>query len=105
MLQHPVVQGTIILKLKRAQRVGYPLNGVRQRMREVVHGVYAPRVAGIVMCLVPNAIQRRIAKMNIRRRHVDLGAQNARTFREFAVSHSGEKIEIFIRAALAKRAI
>ena len=48
-LDEPVVQRPVILELERADRVRDALDGVGERMREVVHRIDAPRVAGPVM--------------------------------------------------------
>jgi hypothetical protein len=46
---HPVVERAVHLELQRAQRVGDALERVLQRVREVVHGIDAPGVAGAVV--------------------------------------------------------
>ena len=52
-----------------------------------------------------NAVEHRIAQIDIARRHVDLGAQHARAIRKFAGAHAAEQVEIFVDAAVAKRRV
>ena len=101
----PVVQRPVILELERAQRVRDALNRVRQRMREVVHRIDAPRVAGPMMRGVPDAIERRVAHVEIRRRHVDLRAQDVRAVLELARAHPGEEVEVFVDRTVPVRTV
>ena len=54
---------------------------------------------------VQDAVEHRIAQIDVARRHVDLGAQHPRAVREFAGAHAAEEIEILLDRALAKRAV
>ena len=54
---------------------------------------------------VQNAVEHRIAQIDVARRHVDLGAQHARAVRELAGAHAAEQVEILLDAPLAKRAV
>jgi hypothetical protein len=54
--------------------------------------------------LPTDAIQHRIAQIQIRRSHVDLGAQHARAVGEFTGTHAAEQIEALLRGAVAVRA-
>ena len=74
----------------------------RDRMRVVVHRIDAPRVAGAVMVRVPDAVQHRIAHVDVRRRHVDLRAQHVRAVRELARAHAAEQIEVLRRPARSR---
>ena len=85
---HPVVERPVVLELERAERVRDALDGVRQRVRVVVHRVDAPGVAGAVMLGVADAVQHRVAQVDVRRRHVDLGAQHVRAVGELAGAHA-----------------
>src|SRR5207302_1432413 len=58
----PVVQGPMVLKFERANRVRDPFERVGNRMREIVQRVDAPLVAGAVMRRVANSIDRGIAQ-------------------------------------------
>ncbi len=77
-VHEPVVQRPVILELERADRMRDALDRVRDRMRVVVHRVDAPRVARPVMMRATDAIQNRVAHVDVGRRHVDLRAQHAR---------------------------
>jgi hypothetical protein len=57
------------------------------------------------MMRVQDAVQHRIAQIDVARRHVDLRAQHARAVRELAGAHAAEQIEVLLDAAVAERAV
>ena len=101
----PVVERPVILELQRAERVGDLLDRVRRRMREVVHRIDAPRVAGPMMVRAPDAVEDRIAHRDVRRRHVDLRAQHVGAVLELAGAHPREQVEVLFDGAAAVRAV
>ncbi len=52
-----------------------------------------------------NAIEDRIAQIDVARGHVDLGAQDPRTIGKFARPHAPEKVEVLFHTALAPRTV
>ena len=104
-VEEPVVERTVILELQRADRMGDVLDGVGLAMGEVVARVDVPGRAGARMRRVQDAVQHRIAQVDVARRHVDLGAQHARAVRKFAGAHAAEQIEVFLHRAVAERAV
>ena len=62
-------------KFQRADRMRDPFDRVRYRMREIVHRIDAPGIAGAMMRHVQNPVQHGVPHHEVRRRHVDLGAQ------------------------------
>ena len=100
-VDQPVVQRPVILELQRAQRMRDVLERVRRRMREVVHRIDAPRVAGAMVMRVPDAVEHRVAHVDVRRRHVDLRAQHVCAVRELAGAHPREQIEVLRDRAIA----
>ena len=74
-------------------------------MREVVHRIDAPGVAGAVMVRAPDAVEHRIAHVDVRRRHVDLGAQHVRAVLELAGAHAREEVEVLLDRPVAVRAL
>ena len=48
-----------------------------------------------------DAIHHGIAHVQVRRRHVDFGAENARAILKFAFAHALEQVEIFLCTAVA----
>ena len=104
-IQHPVVKRPVHLKLQCAQRVGDALNRVRQAVREIVHRVDTPLVTGAVMLRFADAIQHRIAHVQVRRGHIDLRPQHPRAVLEFADPHTLEQLEIFLRRPIAVRTV
>ena len=73
----------------------------RLAVREIVHRIDAPLLAGAVMLGVQDAVHHRIAQVEIGRSHVDFGAKGARAIGEFAFAHALEQIEIFLDGAVA----
>ena len=69
---------------------------VRRRMREVVHRIDAPRVAGAMVMRAADAVEHRVAHVDVRRRHVDLRAQHVRAVRELAGAHAREQVEVLL---------
>ena len=94
----------MILELERAERVRDVLERIRRRVREVVHRVDAPRVAGAVVVRASDAVEHRVAQVDVRRRHVDLRAQHLRAVGELAGAHAGEEIEVLLDRPIAIRA-
>ncbi len=95
----------MVFEFERADGVRDVLDGIRLAVREVVHRVDAPLVAGAVMLGVEDAVHDGIAHVEVRRGHVDFGAQGARAVGEFAGLHALEQIEIFFDGAIAIGAV
>ena len=95
----------MVLEFERADRMGDALDGVGLAVREVVARIDFPGGAGARMRRVEDAIEHRIAQIDIARRHVDLGAQHARAVGKLARAHAAEQIEVFLDAAVAERAV
>ena len=104
-VDQPVVDVAVVLELQRAQRVGDLLEGVRQRMGEVVHRVDRPLVAGAVVVGVADAVEQRVAHLHVGRRHVDLRAQHVGTVGELAGSHAAQQVEVLRHRAVAVGAL
>ena len=76
LVEEPVVERAMIFEFQRAQRgMGNPLDGIRQTVREVVHRVDAPVVAGPVVRDAANAVDGRVPHIHVGRGHVDLGPE------------------------------
>ena len=95
----------MIFELERAQRMRNAFDGIGQTVREVVHRIDRPRIAGVLMRNLADAIQRRIAKIDVAARHVDLRAQGFRAVGVFAGAHACEQIQIFRDRPIAIRRI
>jgi hypothetical protein len=76
--------------------VRHALDRIRERVREVVHRVDAPAIAGAVVRRRDDPVEQRVAQHQHGRRHVDLRAQRARARLEFAGAHAAEEIEILL---------
>ena len=66
-------------------------------MREIVHWIEAPLITGVVVLLMADAIDHRIAQVQIRRGHVDLRAQRLFAIGKFPRPHALEECEILLR--------
>ena len=75
------------------------LDGIRLPVREVVHRVDAPLVAGAVMLGVQDAVHHRVAHVQVGRGHVDLGAQRARAVGKLAGLHALEQVQVLFHAS------
>ena len=104
-VHQPVVERPMVLELERAERMRDPLERVRQRVRVVVHRIDAPRVAGPMVRGVADPVERRVAHVEVGRRHVDLRAQHVRAVGELARAHPREQIEVLLDRAIAIRAV
>ena len=104
-VQEPFVERTMVLELQGADRVCDALDGVRLAMGEVIAGVDAPLVAGLVMMGVTDAVQDRVAQVHVRRSHVDLRPQRTGAVGEFAGLHACEQIQVLGDRTLAERAV
>ena len=82
----------MIFELQRADGVRDLSMRIRLAVREVVHRIDAPLVAGAMMLGVQDAVHHRVAHVEVRRRHVDLGAQRARAVGKLARLHALEQV-------------
>ena len=80
-------------------------DGIRLAVGKVVTWIDAPRCAGARMRGMEDAVEHRIAQIDISRSHVDLGAQHARAVRKLAPAHAAKQIEIFIDRPFSERAV
>ena len=78
---------------------------VFERMGEIVHRIDDPLVARVRMLGVTDAVNDGVAHIDVGRRHINLGAQHLFPVRELARSHSAEKVEVFLDAAVSVRAL
>ena len=66
----------MVLELERAERVRNLLDRVGLAVREIVHRIDAPVIAGAMMSRMQDAIHDRVAHVEVSGRHVDLGAKH-----------------------------
>ena len=101
LFHHPVIQRAVRFVFQRAEGVCHALDGILDRVGEVVHRIDAPFVPRLMMRNVQDTVKRRVAHVDVRGCHVDLRAERAAAIRELAVLHAGEKVEVLLHAALA----
>jgi hypothetical protein len=102
-LEQPVVEWPVDLELERAQGVGDALDGVGLAVGEVVRRVDAPGIARARVGRVDDAVEDRVAQVDVGRRHVDACAQHPRTVGELAGAHPPEEIEVLLDRAVPPR--
>ena len=104
-IDHPIVQGTVIFKLDGTERMGDPLRRILNRVGEVIKRINAPFVPLSVMCGMHDAVDGRVTQIDVRGRHVDLRTQGLCTVGKFAVFHTLEKREVLFYRAIAIRTV
>ncbi len=105
MRDEPVVQRPVILEFQRAEGMRDPLYRVRRGVREIVHRVDAPGIAGTVVVRTADPVQHRVAQVQVRRGHVNPGAEHVRAIIELPGPHPSEQIKILGRRPVAVRAL
>ena len=93
-LDEPVVERPVGLELQGADRVRDALDRVGLPVGEVVGGVDAPGVAGARVLGVEDAVEHRVAQVDVGRGHVDLRAQHAGAVGELPGAHAREEVEV-----------
>ena len=102
----PVVEGPMVLELQGADGVGDALQGVGDGVGVVVGRVQAPGAAGLVVDhAVADAVEHRVAQIDVGRGHVDAGAQAAGAVRELAGAHAREQVQVLRDRAVAPGAL
>ena len=96
----PLVQGTVVLKLDAAHGVGDALQRVLDGMGKVVQGVDAPLVPLAVMAHVLDPVDGRVAQVHVGAGQVDLGAQGLFPVRKLARPHPAEQVQVLLRGAV-----
>ena len=90
-LDEPVIERPVILEFERAERMGDALDRVRLAVGEVVARIDVPFGAGARVAGVEDAVEHRVAEIDVAGRHVDLGAEHARAVRELAGAHAARR--------------
>ena len=104
-LDEPVVERPVGLELEGAQRVRHALDRIGLAVREVVRRIDAPGVARARVRGMRDAIEDRVAQVDVRGAHVDPGAQDPRAVRELAAPHPVEQVEVLVDRPVPERAV
>ena len=104
-VQQPVVKRALVFKLQRADAVGDLLQRVLNRVGKGVHRVDAPFVAGVVVGGAADAVDGRVAQVDVGAGHVDFGAQHHGAVGMLAVAHFAKAGQVLGRRAAAERAV
>ncbi len=95
----------MVLELERADRMRDALQRVGDGVRVIVERIDAPLVAGAMVRRVADAVDGRIAHVQVRAAHVDLQPKDVRAVGKFARAHAAEEFEIFGDRPVAVRAV
>ena len=105
LFDEPLVERAVDFKLQRAQGVRDVLDGIALPMREVVHRIDAPIVAGAVVVGPLDAVQQGVPHVHVGVGHVNLGAQHAVSVRMHAIAHFLEELEVLFDRAITVGAV
>ena len=70
-------------------------------MGEIIHRINAPFITSVMMLLMTDTINDRVAHMQIRRGHVNLGAQRFFPLGKFTGLHPFKEFEVLLRGTTA----
>ena len=91
----------MIFELQCADGVGDTLNGVLDRVGEIVHRIDAPLVSGIVMLRMGYTVDDRVSHVDVRGGHVDLSPEHLLAVRVLAFAHLFKELQVFFDAPVA----
>ena len=83
--------------------MGNALQRVLNGMGKVVHGIDAPLVPLTVVVHMADAIDDRVAHIEVAGSQIDLGAEGITVVLKFSGAHSGEQVQTFLNGAVAVR--
>ena len=95
-LDNPIIERPVGLKLQGAEAVGDALQGILNGVGEVVHGVDAPLVALAMVAHVVDAVDNRVAHIEVAAGKVDLSTQGHGAVGEFPGAHTPEQVQTFL---------
>ena len=101
----PVVQRPVILELQAAQRVGDMFQRIRQALGEIVHGIYAPVIAGAVVAGPANPVNDRVAQVQVGRPHIDFSPQHQFAVGKLTCLHPVEQVQALCNRPVAPGAV
>ena len=87
-LDDPVIQRSVCLKLERAEGVCDTFKCIFDRVREVIHRIDAPLVTGVVVTHVVDTVDRRITHIEVAGSQIDLRTKCHGSIFKLAVLHS-----------------
>ena len=102
-VDHPVVQGTVLLILQRAQAVGDALQRVLNGMGKVVHGEDAPFGTLPMVVDEADAVDHRVTHVEVAAGKVDLGPEGHLPLLHFAVLHLLKQPQVLLDGTVPVR--
>ena len=88
-----IIEGAVHFELQGADRVRHALEEVTLSVCEVVHRIDTPLRTRAVVRYLDDAVDDGIAEVHVGRSHVNLRAQNHRSFGELPSVHTAEEVE------------
>ena len=95
-LDQPVVERSVVLELHGADGVGDAFDGIGLAMGEVIGRIDAPGIAGARVRGVDDAVEHRVAQVDVARGHVDLCPERPRPLRKLTGPHAQEEIQVLL---------
>ena len=85
--------------------MGDSLEVVALSVREIVHRVGVPLVAGTDMGDVEHTVDQRVAEQHVRMGHINLGAKYQRAWFAFAAVHELKEAQVLFDGTVAERTV
>ena len=104
-LAEPIVQRSMVFKLQSTNRMGDSFDRIRLAVSPIVHRVNAPIVSSAMMMRKHDPIKHRVAQIEVRRRHVDLGPKRSGPFGKLSVFHPDKQVQVFLDGSVSVGAV
>ena len=104
LFEKPLVERAMILEFHRANGMGDPLDVIGLSVGPVVGWIDGPGIARTVVGFAPDAVEHRVAHVQVRGGHFNLRPERAGAVRELSGPHPFEEIQIFLHGAVPVRA-
>ena len=99
-LDDPVIEGPVGLKLQRAEGVGDALQRILDGVGEVIHGVDAPLVPLAVVVHIVDAVEDGVPHVEVAGGQVDLGPEGVLALGELAPAHPLKEVQTLLHGAV-----
>ena len=101
----PIISRPVVFKLKSTNGVCDTLDGIGDRVGEIIHRVDAPLVSCPWMLCVFYSIEGRVSHIDVGGCHIDLCSESVLSLREFTVLHSQKEIHVLFDGSIPIRGI
>ena len=95
----------MVFELESADRMRHMFDGIGLSMREIVRRVDAPFIRSTRVFAVNNTVHDGVAKVDVARSHINLGANNTFPIGEFSFAHARKEVQAFFCGSITVGAI